>query len=60
MHLEEFSRYPRRIVGGCFPTPLRKICASQILDHETRGMGENVFKKIETTLVSQGCLGMVA
>lgn len=39
------------VLGGSLvvvsPTPLRKICASQILDHETPGMGENFRKTLK-------------
>ena len=39
------------VLGGSLvvvsPTPLRKICASQIGANETPGMGENVLKKMK-------------
>jgi len=58
MHLEEFERFVcwfRGTQGGSLV-----VFHQPHLANETPGMGENVFKIIETTLVSQGCLGMVA
>ena len=49
---------PGRMVAAVLGGSL-VVVSQPHLANETPGMGENVFKKIETTLVSQGCLGMV-